>query len=297
MNIKASLNHFKSRLNLFQVKGVKRGERLLDLSLTDEDLLEDLTRHGTNDRLLERFTAQEVQEALKRYGVWDQLTDKGYPRAAVRIQSLDPFRQSVKIITSAEDPEDDEHLLCELRVFDAWMNGTCPLTGQPMEIDALVIDWLVFQNPRASFTDDRPRLPGQKYPGLGIMRTCMLGILDLARECGKEAVINIPEYYHNAILYQPTFRFYSPMVEGRFLALQKFLSGLTLADASSLVASLSIYDDINGKVFVWKPHEHVLGLVPRIVEYFESALYISKVKEIEESCTFHFVRPEEAGNL
>ncbi|HSP06786.1 MAG TPA: hypothetical protein VLR94_06385 [Acidobacteriota bacterium] len=291
MNIKSSLDHFKSRLSLFQVKGIRRGDRLLDLSLTDEDLLQDLTKHGTNDRLLERFTAQEVQGALEGHGVWKLLAEKGYPDPIVRIHSLDPFRQSVKIVSSPDAPDDDEHLLCEMRVFDAWMNGDCPLTGLPMEIDALVIDWLVFQNPHGVFTAERPRLPGQKYPGLGIMRTCTYAILDLARESGKEAVINIPEYYHNAVLYQPAFRFYSPMVEGRFLALQKLLAGLTLADASSLVASLSIYDDVNRKVLVWKPHEQVFGLVPRIVEYFQSPLYISKVREVEESCTFHFVRP------
>lgn len=290
--MKSSLSQFKARFSIFQPKRIKRGDEIIDLGLTDEDVMQDLTKHGTNNRLLERFTREQVRSALDQYSVWKLLAKKGFPDADLRIQSLDPFRQSVRVVTSLKDPEDDEHLLCELRVFDAWMNGVCPLTNEPMEIDALVIDWLVFQNPRESFTSERPRLPGQKYPGLGIMRNCMTAILDLARETGKEAVINIPEYYHNAVLYQPAFRFYSPYVEGRFLALQQFLHGLTLSDASSLVASRSIYDEMNNKVFIWKPHEQVLGLVPRIVQYFESAQYVAKVQEIEKTFSFHTVAPE-----
>jgi hypothetical protein len=291
MSIKSALRHFKSRLPLFQPKGIKRGERIFELGLTEEDLAHDLTNHGANNRLLERFSKEQVRAALEHYGVWKHLAGRGYPDAALKIQSLDPFRQSVRIVTSPDDPDDDEHLLADLRVFDAWLSGNCPLTRQPMEIDALVIDWLVFQNPKASFTPDRPRLPGQKYPGLGIMRPGMSAILQLARESGKEAVINIPEYYHNAVLYQPAFRFYSPTVEGRFLALQDFLKGLNLSDASSLVASLSIYDEANQKVFVWKPHEQVLGIVPRVQEYLASQLYLDKVSEVRRACRFHTITP------
>src|SRR5215203_1650970 len=225
MNFKASFNQFKSRLSSFEISSIRKGEDVYNFHLQEEDLVEDLDRHGTTDRLLERFTAEQVRDALNGYGVWKTLADRGFPRAALKIRSLDPFRQSVKILTSADDPEDEDHLLCELRVFDAWMKGTCPLTQKTMEIDALVIDWLVFQNPLGSFTPERPRLPGQKYPGLGIMRTCMMAILDLARQTGKEAVINIPEYFHNAVLYQPLFHFYSAAVEGRFHALHKLLQG------------------------------------------------------------------------
>lgn len=286
MNFKSSLNHFKSRLSLFQVSGIKRGEEVYDFHLRDEDLVEDLDRHGTTDRLLERFTAEQVRDALKDYGVWKALAERGFPNAILRIHSLDPFRQSVKILTSAGDPEDEDHLLCELRVFDAWIKGSCPMTQKSMEIDALVIDWLVFQNPRQSFTPDRPKLPGQKYPGLGIMRTCMMAILDLARQTGKEAVINIPEYYHNAILYQSDFHFYSAAVQGRFLALQKLLTGMNLADASAAVTSGRVFDEVQDRTFVWKPHEQILGLAPRIVEYFQSAQYQSKVAEVRDACRF-----------
>ena len=289
MNFKESVNQFKSRLDLFKVSRIKRGNQVYDFQLTDEDLINDLDRHGTNDRLLERFTAQQVRGALENYGVWRSLTEKGFPLAALKIRSIDPFRQSVKILTSSSDPEDDDHLLCELRVFDAWMKGTCPVTQKAMEIDALVIDWLVFQNPRAAFTPDRPRLPGQRYPGLGIMRTCMMAILDLAKQIGKQAVINIPEYYHNAVLYQPAFRFFSAAVEGRFLALQKLLAPLNLADASGIIASKMIYDEVQDKVYVWKPHEQVLGLAPAISDYFKSPQYLAKVQQIQDASRFRII--------
>src|SRR5262249_45505107 len=154
--------------------------------------------------------------ALTRYGVWDALREKGFSNPKLIIKSIDPFRQTVRIITDAAADETEDNILCELRVFDAHLDANCPLTGKRFEVDALVIDWLTFQNPKAAFTDHRPKLPGQKYPGLGIMKTSMRAIIDLAKQINKEAVVNIPEYYHNAVLYQPAFQFFSAYVEGRF---------------------------------------------------------------------------------
>ena len=200
----------RERLSSFQVDSA--ANHPFDLSLTDEDLEQDLRREGTN-RLLERFSEAEVFAALKDYGVMELLSQKGFTNPKLIIRSMDPFRQSVKLFESKTSPEDEDHMLCELRVFDAHVKGLCPGSGDTMEMDTLVVDWLVFQNPRAKFSAERQKLPGQKYPGLGIMRPCMQAILDLARQTGKEAVINIPEYYHNAVLYSAGFHFFSPFVK------------------------------------------------------------------------------------
>ncbi|PWT93921.1 MAG: hypothetical protein C5B54_01000, partial [Acidobacteria bacterium] len=120
-------------------------------------------------------------------------------------------------------------------------------------------------------------LPGQKYPGLGIMRISMTVIVDLAKQIGKEAVVNIPEYYHNAVLYEPEFRFFSAFVEGRFQALQKTLSHFSLAEASHAVHSGKVWNESKNEPFIWRPHEQILGLVPRIIDYFASPLYAEKM--------------------
>jgi hypothetical protein len=286
MNFSNVFQNIRKRFSEFKLENVTRGSHSFDFELSEEELEKDLLQHTGTDRLLERFSATEVVEALKDYGVWKALADKGYPNAHLVIRSLDPFRQAVKIIDTPESPENEDHILCELRVFDARLKGPCPVTDEIYEVDALIIDWLIFQDPRAEFTQQRPRLPGQKYPGLGIMRPCMRAILDLARQTGKQAVVNIPEYYHNAVLYQPAFRFFSPLVEGRFQALKKFLKGLSLAEASHAVASGKIWNNTKNEPFVWKPHEQILGLDRRITEYVKSEGYLQKTGEAEAASQF-----------
>jgi len=282
-SMKSVFIDLKERLGSFQVDSA--ANHPFNLSLTEEDLEQDLRREGTN-RLLERFSEAEVFQALKDYGVMEQLSAKGFPEPKVVIRSMDPFRQSVKLFESKTSSEDEDHMLCELRVFDAHVKGLCPGSGETIDMDTLVIDWLVFQNPRAEFSPERPQLPGQKYPGLGIMRTSMQAILDLARQTGKEAVINIPEYYHNAVLYSAAFHFFSPFVEGRFRALQEFLVNLNLAEASHAVSSGKIWNNTKDEVFVWKPHEQVLGITDRIKNYFNSQNYEGPVQEAKDKSKF-----------
>jgi hypothetical protein len=284
MKAKSVFKELHDRLSSFQI--TRASNRNFDLTLTEEELERELMNDLGSNRLLERFSEKEVAAALKNYQVWDQLAEKGYQNPRLLIRSIDPFRQSVKIIDDAASPEDEKHTLCELRVFDAHLKGPCPATNEIIELDALVIDWLVFQNPRAKFTASRPQLPGQKYPGLGIMARCMTAILDLAKQTGKEAVINIPEYYHNAVLYTPAFSFFSPFVEGRFQALQEFLSGLSLAEASHAVTNRKIWNHTKNEQFVWKPHEQMLGISPEIKEYFESETYKTPVREAKEKSKF-----------
>ena len=288
MKAKSTFKELRERLSSFQI--TQAANRTFDLSLTEEELEKELmSDHGSN-RLLERFSDKEVVSALKDYKVWDLLAEKGYKNPRLLIRSIDPFRQTVKILDDASSPEDEEHTLCELRIFDAHLKGPCPTNNEVIEVDALVIDWLVFQNPRAKFTQERQRLPGQKFPGLGIMARCMTAILDLAKQTGKEAVINIPEYYHNAVLYKPAFCFFSPFVEGRFQALQEFLKNLSLADASHAVTNGLVWNETKNELFTWKPHEQMLGISPKIKTYFESDTYKNQVREAKEQSKFSLVK-------
>jgi hypothetical protein len=284
---KTIFSEMRDRLSSFQITSA--ASRNFDLALTEEELEKELMSDQGSNRLLERYSEKQVTDALKDYQVWDYLAEKGFKNPRLLIRSIDPFRQTVKILDDVSSAETEDHTLCELRVFDAHLKGPCPATTEIIEIDALVIDWLVFQNPRATFSPQRPRLPGQKFPGLGIMSESMRAILDLAKQTGKEAVINIPEYYHNAVLYK-RFCFFSPFVEGRFQALQEFLRELNLADASHAVTNGKIWNETKNEMFTWKPHEQMLGIAPKIKEYFDSETYKTPVKEAREKSKFTWTK-------
>jgi hypothetical protein len=92
------------------------------------------------------------------------------------------------------------------------------------------------------------------------------------------------------VLYHPAFRFFLPEVEGRFLALKKTLAHLSLADASSAVALQNVMDQNTGQAFHWKAQEQVLGLTPRIQDYFASKSYLDNVIESEKQSRFRLIQ-------
>ena len=285
MKAKSGWNEIKDRLSSFRIDRIFSGSESFDFTLSQEELLSELKREGSN-WLLGRFSEEQVASALSDYGVWKALADHGYAHPVIQIRSIDAFRQRLKILPYAGAPETEDSLLCELRVFDAWLKGPCPVTGKTFEVDALVIDWLVFQNPKGTFGPDRPRLPGQKYPGLGIMRLAMHAILDMARQIGKQAVVNIPEYYHNAVLYSPasnSFRLTWKEDSRRF---REFLAKYSLAEASDLVTSSKIINVAKQQPFVWKPHEQILGLSMEVNEYFHSQGYLDMVAKAKSESRF-----------
>lgn len=114
----------------------------------------------------------------------------------------------------------------------------------------------------------------------------MTAILDFAKQIGKEAVVNIPEYYHNAALYWPSFRFFSPQAEGEYCSLRKLLSKVSLAEASHALETGKIHDEDKNASFLWQPHEQGMGLTSRVIDYFSSPEYIRKVEAAEKTCRF-----------
>jgi len=283
---KSMLARLKNRFRDLRILDSKAGSPSSELDVSEQEILQDLLQHNTSDRLLGRFSEEQVVAALKNYGVLQQLKEKGFPQPRILIRSIDPFRQTLKILSSPDAPEEDPYLLCELRLFDTWLKNPALEELLEIEFDALVIDWLLFQNPKATFSPERPRLPGQQYPGLGIMRSSMTAILDFAKQIGKEAVVNIPEYYHNAALYWPSFRFFSPHAEGEFCSLRKLLSKVSLAEASHALETGKIHDEDKNASFLWQPHEQGMGLTSRVIDYFSSPEYIRRVEAAEKTCHF-----------
>ena len=125
--------------------------------LTAEEIEEELGIRPRRQRVLLGFyTAEGIEHALYRFGIFDHLERLGYrqfraafdaPGAGERVRI---FGQSGGM----------EHLLVEVVVEKRRVAG----------VDALYIHWLSLRNPRAVFSDLRPRLPGQDVPGLGISR-------------------------------------------------------------------------------------------------------------------------------
>ena len=120
-----------------------------------------------------------------------------------------------------------DELLIEVRV--ARDRQTIP--GQEL----LRIEWMLLQNPRASWVAGRAPLPGQRHPGLRMFAEVALLMLIVCERLALAGIVVVPSHYHVAARWHARMRFLDPVVEGRFRALERVLAPLSLAEASIAV--------------------------------------------------------------
>jgi hypothetical protein len=238
--------------------------RRLPLALGDTDVL---TAPESGPRLfLGRLDVPAVRAELARVGVLDALAARGYPLVDVRtLHAEGEHRLSVT-------PEGDAEMLVDLRMVEGASALEDPLL-RALGLDVLsflAVQWLALQHPRGTFTPDRPRLPGQRHPGLGIGRQLFDLLVGWGSAWGKDALLNYPEYLHNARFYAPPFVFLSAPEQGRFEALGRDLSNVHIAEASAAMEDGRVVDTATGETAAWEPGPMIMPLTDRVRQVLEA---------------------------
>jgi acetoin utilization deacetylase AcuC-like enzyme len=208
--------------------------------LTADDLEEALGLRPQRQRLLLGFyTASGMEHALFRYGLFEQLERLGYRNFRAAFDSTG-LGERVRLFAEADG---QEHLLVEVvlerrRVFGA---------------EVLYVHWLSLRNPRAQFSEKRPRLPGQDVPGLGLALEAGTMLARMAVRLGLAGVAFRPAWYHTAYAARREFTFVDPERQGRFEALVRDLGDTPLLEATNLVADGRVL--MNGKPYAWEADE------------------------------------------
>ncbi len=239
----------------------------LGLDVTPEELYGDLVRDKRRAmRLLDFYSEQGVETALRRYGIFAKLEERGYEDPQVTLDLRDVDRQRVML---EAEKNDRRHRVLEFVVRRGPLS--IPDSDDP-PIDCLWAEWLLLQDPEDEFTLARPRLPGQTYPGLGLARDVVQLLIKVCERLGLGGMVDRPAHYHNAVGASPEFHFLDPQVEGRLRALETVLAGTSVAEASWLVENGDVRT-AEGDVLKWLPEPHVLPLNDRLRAYFRSEAY------------------------
>ncbi|TPX40985.1 hypothetical protein SeMB42_g05793 [Synchytrium endobioticum] len=150
--------------------------------------------------------------------------------------------------------------------------------------------WVCLQDPKAEFSTEKPRLPGQRYPGLGIGKLFLETTATAVAEKGY-GMFFTPEHFHNAVLYQKAgSRFASPLMEGYFQALcediaplieEKGLSAVSWALGEGRIVDVSFGCDGEQKSRVMKylAQEQLAPISPPILQYLDSPQYKAFAEE------------------
>lgn len=246
----------------------------LDVSfdgLTQEDVDSALLDHRPIPLLFGRFSASLIEGDLRHRGLEPQLLERGYEDLRVEIPQLSVGQEGVQI-TARHPAAPQRQLLMELKAF--WGKLSLP----EGDCRALVWDWLEMCDPMSEFTPERPPLPGQKAPGLSMFHDLVELMRYYVAQTEAEALVTIPQYFHNAILYQkdPGYRFLDPLRQGQLVAQIRDLYAAgnlytaTWAFAEDRVESLSPADT-EWKGHAWTPSELVVALSAKVQDALDRA--------------------------
>jgi len=242
------------------------------VSPSESEVLFELEGRNPENRLFGRYGPDDVMTRLGRSGILEGLRLRGYPDPTLALSCEEPSDQRVLLFAGKATRD---RLLLEARLHLCLFRprrAIGPLTPETA-FRMLIIHWLVLSDPDRPFTIDRPRLPGQQKPGLGLLSPCLLLLRDMARELLLDGVLDVPDHFHTALFYSRRMHFLEPEAEGRVLAIARDLKGVPLALASDAIREGCLVDLGSAETMPWQPAEQVLAVRGPLRAWFHSRGY------------------------
>ncbi len=161
--------------------------------------------------------------SLSREELWQALEDS-HIIAAVRERGYWPISLETEFLTERDHRfyllfrnEKILHMRLRLSFFRLHRHPLMPA------MKMLFIDWMQSRHVLRGATHTRELFPGQDVPGLGIFSRIDIFLRNLVVATHAFGGFNIPEYFHDALLFHRAFRFYDPAREAFFRALMRDL--------------------------------------------------------------------------
>lgn len=235
------------------------------------------------DKVLDRYDATALRRLFEEAGVLTALDRKGFDRIGLVIESagralphalLFGYKGGTRFLLL-------DGCVGEATVQPAFFVGCGHPMDQPIEL--AVVHWVREEDPTATFAADRPQLPLQEHPGLGVLRLVFRVVTRIAADLGKDGIANVPKFFHDAVIFfhSRLFLFLDAAEQGRFEALARDLAALHLGDASLALANGAVRD-ADGAVVKWTPGYQVFPLTARLTAYFHSQPYADGVGRARE---------------
>ncbi|MDZ4727714.1 MAG: hypothetical protein SH817_16265 [Leptospira sp.] len=266
-------------MGVFSSTDKKKGD--IDWLNLDELALVDVSRElntslNMEPRLFNRFRKDEVEELLNEAGLLKAVQSRGFPNSELSIEVLNDYDNRVYIKTKKGK------ILIHMRLKVSQFQ----LKGDDEKFPMVYIDWLLTQN--LNFSQDKLKKElyfGQEYPGLNVFTEITTFIRILAKKLGSSGAFNVPEYFHDAVLFARRFRFIDPEKEGMFRALIKSFRGVNLRILSAQIHKNKVCFD-SGEHYEWKYGE----MISCTDAYLEKKVfhdgYFKRVEEIKQKLKF-----------
>jgi hypothetical protein len=258
-----------------------------ELSFSESDLFNtDISQRG-GDFFLGYYSPDGINLALKKYGVFSLLKSRGFKNIVTKIDTSDIYKHKLSIYFEHRDAE---HLLIEVVLRKEFITIKMPFENalQNKKFEALTIDWLCMQNPLSKFDSKRPRLPGQKYPGLGFSNVAVELLMNMNWRLNLSGLINTPEHYHNAKFYSKIFRYVNPDTQAKFLALVRDLKNIPVEKVTWAIEWGCVYENSSDQPFVWIVDKQIVPMDVRLKKIILGKEYNNYVNKQKKTYKFEF---------
>jgi len=274
------------------IRAFTRAKNISPVEIREDEIEKELfnVERGTH-LLLGKFTEVDIYKAIERVGILDELQRKGLYPLEISIDHESILKQKIYIDLKEEStkPKRIAEIIigeCKYKLNER----VIPIPLKKKEIDSIVVEWLVLQNVKAAFTEEFPRLPGQRYPGLRIGKLVLKLLEALARVTEKDCFIAFPEFYHNAVMYIDYLHFLNPETEGRVLKMRNDLRSLSVAQVSFAFCGGCIIERKNSeeRKISWEAEEMIYPLSEELKFYFNSSEYNTIKEKSYNSHSYQF---------
>lgn len=239
------------------------------------------------DQVLGRFDATVVRRYVEEAGIFTALEKKGFAGFEVMVDSAGYALPHALLFGNKGGAR---FLLLDACVGEATVRRDFFLRRDyaiERPIELAVVHWVREEDPTAAFAADRPPLPLQHHTGLGVLRRAFRVIARLAAEVGKDGVVSVPKFFHDAVIFYRSrlFLFLCGTEQGRFEAMIRDLRRLSLREASLALAAGCVHDAA-GAAVRWAPSYQVFPLSALATAYFHSSQYAQQVTASLNQCRF-----------
>ncbi len=240
-----------------------------------------------SDLFLGHFSSKGIKFIIERFGLDRVARHRGIRHIDVELNTDDPYKHALKIYNGI--PHENDNLVME---FVAGYQMLTPTEAEesfifPEILHVLKVEWLNLQNPAGEFTHRRPRLPGQKKPGLGMGDELFALFTLMGRYLKVDGILNVPEHYHTGLMFGRRFRFLDVRKEAIVHAVARDLwQKYRLAVIAWGSALGAIRETGSGTYFKWQPAPQIIPLKPLLRSYFSSDAYRELVEEYKAMYSF-----------
>ena len=226
-------------------------------SLGPEDLAALGAGAATETLLLGRYSKKDVEEGLERFGILGQARARGYRDPSVQILPSSGFGPTIRLFGGP----DQTLLLVELRLD----LDTASIPGTEL----LKVEWLLLQDPLATFHPGYRPLPGQAHPGLGSLVDVVAWLVTLCRDAGLDGLSFRSSHWHIAALARRRLRFPDPDDQRRFEIIRRATRGMSLSEVTRAVDESRVVDRRTGRPVPWAEVLMVVPVSPALERRFQ----------------------------